>query len=465
VASQTNVRSTTITRTLAPGPPGRALFGNLREFGRDTLGFLLRLHRQYGGVVRFQLGPKVVHLVTDPALAKVVLQERYKNYRKGAPYARARFAFGEGLITSDGAKWRRHRKLIQPLFHKDHYARFAEIMSTSIVGLLDRWESAAERARPVDIAIDLRNLALKIAARTLFSTDLDEDADWLQDAFNQVQLWFTRGSRTAYLIPPSFPLPANLRLRRTLRALDGRIYPLIAQRRAMTSPPMDLLQLLLEARDEEDGTGLSDAELRDEVMTLLLAAHESTGTTIAWSLVLLSRYPDVARRVREEIARVLGGRAPTFAELHELPYTRMVSEETMRLYPAAPIIPREVVDDDELGGYEIPGGSVVFLSPYVTHRDPATWDNPEAFDPDRFAPTRVEARHRFAYMPFVLGPRQCIGNHFAMTEMLLALPMILQRFEPELIPGLPIASAHMRFDEGVLMTLRRRAREPARPGE
>jgi cytochrome P450 len=440
---------------IAPGPPPQFLVGNLSEFRKDALSYLMKLNREYGGIVRFHLGKKTAHLITDPNSTRHVLQENYKNYKKGRPYSRARYVFGDGLITSDGEHWRRQRKLMQPVFHKDQFDEFARIMTGEISAMITRWAQSERDRKMVNIADDLRNLALRISARSLFTTDIEKEADWLQHAFNQVNLWFSQGSRTGYLVPPSFPLPSNLRMKKTILEIDALIKKIIAQRHATKDVGTDLLGMLMAARDAEDGSMMSDLELRDEVMTLLFAAHESTGTTIAWTMYLLSKYPEHARRVREEVARVLGEqRTPGFADLGALPYTKRVIEETMRLYPAGPIIPREVIEDDVIGGYSIPAGSIIFLSPYVTHRDPAYWDNPEAFDPERFTEANVESRNRFSYMPFVLGPRQCIGNHFAMTEMLLAIAMVVQRFEFHLVPGMEVSTVHLRFDEGMWMSIR-----------
>jgi cytochrome P450 len=432
-----------------PGPPAWPLVGNLPEFGRDALDFLLRLAREHGAVARFRLGPRTAYLISDPDAAKHVLQDHYKNYRKGSPYARARFAFGDGLITSDGEHWLRQRKLMQPVFHKQHFPEFARVMTRTIAEAIAGWQPG----RPINLAHELRNLALAIATRSLFTTDVERDAGRVAQLFNQVNAWFSGGSKSGYLIPPWFPTPANLRLRQALAELDALVLGIIRARRQAATRPDDLLSLLMAARDEADGSAMSDRELRDEAMTLLFAAHETTGTTIAWVLCLLSKYPDVLARVAAEAARMLGGRTPEFEELQGLVYTKQVIEETMRLYPAGPIIPREVVADDEVGGYAIPAGSVVFLSPYVMHRDPARWDNPEAFDPERFRPEEVAQRHRFSYLPFVLGPRQCIGNHFALTEMLCAIPMIVSRFRFQLVPGLPIHAVHLRFQKGMWMTL------------
>lgn len=449
---------------VAPGPPSHWLLGNVREFGKDALAFLMRLHREHGGVARFRLGRKIAHLVSDPVHVKYVLQDNYKNYRKGAAYGRARHAFGEGLITSDGEHWRRQRKLMQPVFHRDQLDTFAKLMSASIQPLLQSWLALEQQDRPVNIADDLRNLALRIAARSLFTTDIERDAEWLQHAFNQINLWFSSGSKSGYLVPPSFPTPGNLRLRGTLRSIDSLILRIIRERRNADGASQDLLSLLMAARDEDDGSTMNDAELRDEVMTLLFAAHESTGTSIAWTLYVLSKHPEVEARVREEVERVLGRRTPGFQDIPLLAYTKRVIEETMRLYPAGPIIPREAASDDVIGGYAIPGGSIVFLSPYVSHRDPRHWDNPEAFDPERFAPAPSAERHRFSYMPFLLGPRQCIGNHFAMTEMILAVAMIVQTFRFHLVPGMAVSTVHLRFSEGMWMTLRK-AESKRRPSE
>jgi cytochrome P450 len=456
----------------APGPPGDRVLGNLRQFGRDALGFLIELAREYGPVARFKLGPKPVYLVSSPSGMQHVFQDNYKNYGKGRPYARARFAFGQGLITLDGEDWRRHRKLAQPAFDKRRFPGFVRIMTEEAEHTVAQWQKAvastgvgnderSERAKrvaspegrrarsQVDVAQGLRSLALRVTARALFTTDIDDHVDALERAFNQVQLWFTSGSKSGYLIPPTFPTPSNLRVKKEIAGLDARIYSILEKRRRSSDKPPDLLSMLMDARDEDDGSTLTDKELRDETFTLLFAAHESTAATMSWVLNLLSRYPDAERRVRAEVAEA--GDA-TF-EPSRLACTRRVLDETLRLYPAAPLIPRSVIDDDVIDGFEIPKGSTVFVSPYVAHRDRASWENPEAFDPDRFLPSEVAKRHKFAYQPFLLGPRQCIGNHFALTEMLIVIPAIVRHFRFELVPGKPVKSAHMRFGEGMWMTL------------
>jgi cytochrome P450 len=242
-------------------------------------------------------------------------------------------------------------------------------------------------------------------------------------------------------------------MKRTLAEIDAIIYKIIGARRSGRESHGDLLGLLMAARDE-DGRGLSDAELRDESITLMFAAHETTGTTITWALSLISKYPEAEKRMREEIARVSGDRAPSFADTMQLVYSKQVMEETMRLNPAGPIIPRELAEADHIGPYALPKGGILFVSPFVMHRDPRYWDNPEAFDPERFTKENVAKRHKFSYIPFILGPRQCIGNHFAMTEMLVAIPMILQRYRIALVPGMQPSTMHLRFNQGMWMTVK-----------
>jgi cytochrome P450 len=295
--------------------------------------------------------------------------------------------------------------------------------------------------------------------------DLSDETDTIGQAFTNL---LTLLGEYVYLpFPPlSVPTPANRRMQAGLRTLNAVVQRLIEERRKpQQTAPQDLLSLLLEAQDEESGQGLSDRQVRDEVFTLLFAGHETTANALTWALYLLSQHPAVEQRLQAEVDMVLAGRTPTVEDLGRLPYTRMVLEETLRLYPPGATIPRRAIADDVIGGFAIPANSLVFITPYVTHRHPDFWGRPEVFDPERFTPERVAARHRFAYFPFGGGPHLCIGQHFAPMEAQLALAMIAQRYRLRLVSGQriePQVMVTIRPCSGVQMTLHRREPMPGR---
>jgi cytochrome P450 len=301
-------------------------------------------------------------------------------------------------------------------------------------------------------------LTLGVVGKTLFSTDISGEASELGRAMTEALEYVTFRTRRPFALPPRVPTPRSRRFHAAMRTFDQIVYGLIADRRRAAAPREDLLSVLLAARDGETGEALSDREIRDEVVTFLTAGHETTAVALSWTWYLLSRHPEAARRVRAELADVLRGQTPTVEHLPRLEYTKRVIEEVMRLYPPAWAVERSAVGDDELGGYPIPAGSAVDLSPYVTHRHPAFWENPEGFDPDRFTPERAAGRPRFAYFPFGGGPRHCIGSEFAMLEAQLVVAMVAQRYRLELVPGYraePDSTIVLRPRPGVVMTLRK----------
>jgi cytochrome P450 len=329
--------------------------------------------------------------------------------------------------------------------------------------MVDRW---AARAAPApgqpdrtDVTPEFLRVTLRILGLSMFGIDLSNDAEAIGRAVTVV-LEATRSSITSILeIPRFIPTPANRRFLEALATIDRVTLGLIAERRAGGAAKDDLLSMLLDARDEETGEGMTDRQLRDELVTILGAGHETTSMALSWTAVLLSRHPDVRRKLEAELDVVLAGRAPEFSDIPKLQYTRMVIEESMRLYPPAWIVGRNAIDDDEIGGYHVPAGSLVFVSAWVTHRHPGLWDNPEGFDPERFAPGADEGRPRYAYFPFGGGPHLCIGNSFAMMEATLVLATVAQRFHMDLVPGHPVELEPLitiRPRHGVMVSLRPR---------
>jgi cytochrome P450 len=442
----------------------------LPEFRGDRLGFLVRTARQYGGVARFTVRGRSVFLVTDPAGAKRVLQDNADNYgRKTRSVEALRETLGNGLLTMTGPAWWRNRRLAQPSFHKQRLASFAGIMASSSADFVARLAGAgagqspgdAGARAPFDVVPELSRLTLRILGRCLFERDLTDQADAVGGAL-QVVLHHTIEKLAAlFPLPGVIPTPKNLRFRAALRALDRVVLSLIAERRRDGADRGDLLSMLLAARDEETGEGLSDAQLRDEVMTLLLAGHETTAMALSWTFYLLSLHPGPRRALEEELDAALdGGAAPGVDHLPRLRYTRMVLDESLRLYPPAWVITRSADGDDEIGGFAIPAGSRVLLSPYVTQHDPALWEDPEGFDPERFAASEVnDARPRYAHFPFGGGPHLCIGAGFALMEATIVLATVARRLRLDLEPGRAVAIdplVTLRPKPGIWVTARPR---------
>ena len=386
-----------------------------------------------GGVVHLKVGPYHGFLALDPADIRHVLQDNARNYHKSPVYERLREGVGNGLLTSEDAFWLRQRRLAQPAFHRQRVAAMADAMVACTGQMLDRWDGIAARGGTIDVVDEMMAVTQAIIVRTMFSTDLGEAADVVNRTWPLINrrigetFWSTK-------IETSLPLPANRRFWRALRELETVVYRIIAERRRSGRDETDLLSMLLSARDEETGAVMDDRQLRDEVMTMLLAGHETTSLALSWTYYLLSRHPGVERGIADEVGQVIAGGRPSFAHLDRLVRTRRAIEESLRLYPPAWGFSRQAVADDEVGGYRVPKGSLVFLIPFVVHRRPNLWPDPERFDPDRFTAEQDAARPKFAYLPFGGGPRGCIGNQFAMVEAQLIVASIAQRFRVELLP-------------------------------
>jgi cytochrome P450 len=405
-------------------------------------------------VVRFRLGPHVVHLVNHPDHAEHVLRKHAANYDKRTRSTRfSRMVTGESVLTGDGELWKRRRRMLQPAFHHQNLAALTDRMTASTAEMLEAWRGLATTGRPFDVASEMMRLTYVIVGRTLFSAEVGADAGEIERALRVLlPQAFVRLGRI-FNPPGWFPTPDNVRFRAALRSIDRVVYRLIARHRrnqAAGEPDLDLLALLMAMRDEETGAGLSDRELRNEAVTFLLAGHETTANALTWTFHLLSRHPDVENRLREELAGVLAGRAPTLDDLSRLPYLKQVIQESMRLYPPVWIIERRVIAEDTVGGFRLPAGSAVVIAPYALHRHPEFWVRPEAFEPSRFETSASDA-----YIPFGMGSRSCIGNEFAMLEARLITAMIVQAFRLRWVPGRPVEpqpGLTLRSRNGLMMT-------------
>lgn len=445
-------------QNLPPGSSGAPIVGSLPDLQRDPLNFLLNLRREYGDVVRFRLGHRVVYLVSHPDDIKHVLQENHRNYQKSKGYERLESFLGQGLLTSDGEVWRKDRKLMQPAFHRERIGAFSTIMTDATEAMLKRWQTVTG-GEVIDVHNEMMHLTLTIVSRTLFTTDISDEASDVGQALTIVLRYASDRISSIFAIPENFPTEANYRYQEALNTLNRVVYQLINERRQSGEDTGDLLSMLVFARDQETGDSMSEQQLRNEVMTIFLAGHETTANALSWTWYLLSKHPEVERRLYAEVQEVLGDRVPTLMDLKNLKYTSMVVNEAMRLYPPAWEIGRESLSADKLSNYDLPPQSTVLLSSYVTHRHPGLWENPEGFDPERFTPERSTDRLQYAYFPFGGGPRTCIGNNFALMEAQLIVAAIAQKYRLELVPGHVVAPEPvitLRPRHGILMHLRPR---------
>jgi cytochrome P450 len=428
---------------LPPGPRGGLLLGSLPEIRRDPLAFLSRVGAEYGDIVRIRLGPLNAFVLNHPDDVEHVLITHQHRFIKGRTLSRARRLFGHGLLTSDGALHTRQRRLVQPVFHRTRLNDYAGIMATAAAERRDTWRDG----HVIDIAGEMNRLTLMITARLLFGRDGDAVAAEIGEALDIVSSHFE-----VAVLPFAFvdllPLPRARRFHIARQKLDRAIYGVIERRRRDGGERNDVVSSLMASRDEGDGEPMSDGQLRDELVTLLLASHETTANALGWTWYLLSGHADATERMHGEIDSVLGaGRLPTAADVQGLPFTRMVLAESMRLYPPAWLIARVAVEDHQVRGYTIPRGAIVVLSPWIAHRNKVHFPGPERFEPDRWQPELQNGRPRFSYFPFGGGSRGCMGEAFAWMEGVILLSVIAQRWRfrfvdaprhPAMHPGLTL---------------------------
>jgi cytochrome P450 len=441
----------------ACAPPrlkGEFLLGNLREFRRDRLALFTRCARGPDPVVAVRLGHIPGVVLCHPDAIEQVLVTQSRNFIKHFLLRQNRLLLGNGLLTSEGDFWLRQRRLIQPAFVRQRVLGYADVMVAYAERLLAGWGDGETR----DLHVEMTRLTLGIAAKTLFDADVAGDAPEVGAALAVALARYERRIGGIYPVPHWLPTPGNRRLLRAVARLDEIVYRFIRQRRHSRAERDDLLSLLLHARDEDDGSRMTDRQLRDEAMTLFLAGHETTALALTWAGYLLALHPEVHDQLLGELGAVLGGRAPTAADLPRLTYTEHVVLEAMRLYPPVYAFGREALHDCEVMGYAIPARTTVFMSQWAMHRDPRWFEAPEKFDPGRWADGLAARLPKFAYFPFGGGPRLCIGNTFAMMEAVLVLATVAQRFRFAPVPGqevVPWPSMTLRPKHGIQVVLRR----------
>ena len=465
--------------TLPPGPR-LPIFGALVGPGRDPLEMLTRFAREYGDITFFKLGSERCYFINDPDAIRDVLVTHQRNFTKSRGLERAKKLLGNGLLTAEGATHLRHRRLLQPAFHRDRIAGYGQVMIDYAARTAARWRDE----ETLDISREMMRLTLSIAGKTLFDTDVESSADEVGAAVTEVLESFWLNLLPGADLLEQLPIPKLRRAHDARRRLDALIYEMIAARRASAADHGDLLSMLIEAADvatpgafvvASDSAmsgapgaplppappatpGLSDEEIRDEAMTILLAGHETTANALTWTLYLLSQNADADARLRAELDHVLGGRTPSPRDYPTLAYTRRVITEAMRLFPPAWIIGRRAIDEYPLGEYRLAPRSILFMSPFVMQRDARFYEHPERFEPDRWTPAFEAALPKFAYFPFGGGARQCIGEQFAWMEAVLAVATLVQRWHFQLDPAqriVPQPLVTLRSKHGMKMRVTR----------
>lgn len=414
------------TAVLPPGPKARLITGHLSDFRADSLGFLSRCAREYGDFVPLRIGLKKILLVSDPAAIEEVLLTKSRDFVKHFGLKQTSQLLGNGLLNSDGDFWLRQRRLAQPAFHRDRIQQYGRAMIDHTRRMLGGWRDGDRR----DLVVEMMELTLKIAAKTLFDAEETGDAAVIRNQLAESIRLFNRRFISLIRLPLGWPTPQNLKMRTVTRRLNEIIYKFIeARRREGVGDRHDLLSLLLHAKDEAgDGTGMTDEQLRDEVMTLFLAGQETTALALSWTWYLLTQYPAAEEKLVAEVRDVLADRPMTVEDLPRLRYADAVMNESMRLHPPAYVLGREAIRDTTVGGQPVPKGWTVFMAQSVVHRDPRWWDAPEEFRPERWLDGSTKNLPKFAYFPFGGGPRICIGNAFAMMETVVVLAEVARRF-------------------------------------
>jgi cytochrome P450 len=439
-----------------PGPKGHFLLGSLGAVSRDWLGFYSQCAKEYGDVVQLRYVHVPICLVMHPQDIEYVLVTNAGNFTKSADYRALSRVLGKGLLTNEGKAWKHQRSLVQPAFRRENIVSYAPVMTGAARKMLESWKNGEDH----NVHEDMMGLTLRIVAQCLFGAEVDGVVERVGKAMQVVTDRFLIDAGQALLLPfdlPDFLVPSRSRAIKDLNRIIGDI---VRERRSSNQRRGDLLDMLLQVRDSE-GRPMSDAQLRDEVMTLFLAGHETTAIALSWTFYLMAQNPSIEARLVEELHTVLGDREPTAEDIPLLRYTEMVLKESMRLYPAVWGIGRRAISDCEIGGYRVAAGTNIFLFQFLTQRDPRFFSNPERFDPERWRedPVRSGKIPRFAYFPFGGGPRVCVGASFAMLEATLLLAMIQQKFHLELVPGQAVEllpTVTLRPKDGIRVRVHRR---------
>jgi cytochrome P450 len=444
---------------LPPGPPSVPIIGHLLELQRDQLGFLTRCARQYGDVVPLRFGTNLVVLLNHPTDIEDVLAKKNRSFTKGRYYRLLRPLLGNGLFTSEGAFWLRQRRLAQPAFHRDRIAGYARTMVEFTEDMLDGWTVGTRR----DVNADMMQLTLRVVGKALFDADVVAESHEMGAALaTALHALNPEINGLGLIVPPGWVTPGRLRLRAAVKRLDRIVFGIVGERRQTGEDRGDLLAMLLGAQDE-DGSRMTDQQVRDEAMTIVLAGHETSALALSWLWFLLATHPEQESALHEELDRVLGQRPPRLEDIPQLEYTEMAVREALRLYPPALEFGRETIQEVEIGGFRLPPATNVMFLPYIVQRDPRWFEDPDSFRPERWADGLAQRLARFAYFPFSGGPRICIGQSFAMMEAVLLAAAIAQRFRLVLDPGTQVRAdpaLTLRIKGGLPMRIEARSSPP-----
>jgi cytochrome P450 len=440
---------------LPPGPKGHFILGVMPEFNRDSLAFLEKLPKEFGRIVRTRFFYVPAYFLYEPEHIEYVLATNNRNFIKPLSFRTPFFhrLVGNGLLTSEGDFWRRQRRLAQPAFHRDRIAGYAQIMVRDTMKMLSSWKAG----ETLDIHREMMRLTMEIVTHTLFNVDVIDDAEKVAAALAVLVEPFGSQATLKWILDNRLPTPGNRRFHKTAARLDEVVYRIIRERRAGGDRDEgDLLSMLLQAHDEDDGTQMTDQQLRDEVITLFLAGQETTALALTWAWYLLSQNNEAEKKFWQELDEVLGDRSPVAADMPRLKFTEMIAKESLRLYPPAYVVGRQAINDCEIAGYHVPAGIQLFMPTWVVQRDPRFFEKPDEFKPERWTPEFIAGLPKYTYFPFGGGPRVCIGNSFAMMEIVLLLATIAQQFRPTLAPDQEVVlqpAMSLRPRDGIKMTI------------
>lgn len=439
------------------GPQSRGFWGSLAAFQEDPFLFLSDAHHQHGDFVKFRVGPLYFYSVAHPDYVKQILITNRKNYHRDRKFlAEATPFLGQGLLTTDDEVWARLRRIAQPVFHAKHMANYAAMISQEATTYIQRWDRLEFTEKPFNIVDEMLSLTLNTVAPILFGTNSIPEWQTFIHTVNLLQAEVSERLLTPITLPLWVPTSHNRQIRQALQTIDRIIFNIIAEYRHSQRSGQNLMNELIEARDELTGEALSDQEIRDQILTLLIAGYETTASAMTWFWYLLAQHPEVEQKLRQEIATTLGNTAPTYQDLPRLTYTKMVIQEVLRLYPPIWIFARSPLQRDRLGDYELPAPTIAYISPLVIHRHPGFWESPDEFRPERFDPALEQPYPELAYIPFGSGARSCIGRNFAMMMMQLIIPKILQDYHFQLVPNQrvkPKFDITLHPENGIYMTL------------
>jgi len=453
------VSQTPYRGTKPPGPSYRNPLGGLLHIRDDVLDYTTKVAFEYGGVASIRAAHKRVIIISRPEACEYITRSNHQNYVKGISFQQLKSIMGNGLLVADGPGWQKQRRLAQPHFNRPVVLKYKDQIAECTEELLIRLEQLAKTNQPVDIFAEMSMVAFNLVGRTLFGACIKDEMKIVEAALPDIGEYIYKKIQSPVPLPLWLPLPLHLRYKKSEAKLNEVVYRIIEQRRQDGADRNDLLTKLMYAVDEETGESLSNLQLRDEVMSLMLAGYETTADGMAWSWYYLAKNKSLVNKLHHEVDTVLNGRMATSDDLGDLTYTGQVIDETMRLTPPAWSFTRQALSDDVVTGYEISTKDIIVVSPYTLHRWPDLWPDPECFDPDRFAPEVARKRNRWHYLPFGAGAHNCIGQHLALIEMKTIIAAVAQRFHFELAPGYPVEmepNITLRPKNGIYMFVRRR---------